>query len=181
MPFAVPLEIYDTAPFVNPVAISPDGAHSWMEASRGSYDVITVQELHEPWMHAKPGAAAPLPGAGHCFAAVPDCLRGVFARYWEQHGGLPVYGYPISEPFQEPGADGQTYLVQYFECNRLEYHPEARGSATEIQLGLLGSQAYAQVYGSAPPLKPNPALAPDPVSLAALRLKPLAGREAPFG
>jgi dienelactone hydrolase len=101
-----------------------------------------------------------------------------FLTYWQSRGGLPVYGYPISEPFQERNpADGKTYLVQYFERNRLEAHPEAWGTAAEIQLGLLGSQAYAQRYGSAPPLKPDPKLAPDPVSLAALRLKPSAGRD----
>jgi dienelactone hydrolase len=105
-------------------------------------------------------------------------LAAPFLSYWQSRGGLPVYGYPISEAFQERNpADGKTYLVQYFERNRLEAHPEARGTAAEIQLGLLGSQAYAQRYGSAPPLKPDPKLAPDPVSLAALRLKPANGRD----
>ncbi len=100
-----------------------------------------------------------------------------FLTYWQSRGGLPVYGYPISEAFQEKNpSDGKLYLVQYFERNRLELHPDAPSSAA-IQLGLLGSQAYAQIYGSAPPLKPDPKLAPDPVSLAALRLKQRDGRD----
>ena len=55
--------------------------------------------------------------------------------------------------------------------------PRSTRHPREIQLGLLGSQAYAQVYGNAPPLKPDPTLAPDPVSLAALRLKQRDGRD----
>jgi polysaccharide biosynthesis protein PslG len=59
---------------------------------------------------------------------------------------LPVLGFPISEPFQERNADtGQTYLVQYFERYRLEYHPETNG----IEIGRLGVQD-AQMRGYLP-------------------------------
>ncbi|MDQ6693233.1 MAG: hypothetical protein M3014_02255 [Chloroflexota bacterium] len=62
------------------------------------------------------------------------------AVYWQTHGGLPVYGYPISEPFIEASkSDGKTYLVQYFERNRLEYHPELP-EVYRVSLGLLGSE-----------------------------------------
>ena len=37
-------------------------------------------------------------------------------------------------------SDGKSYLVQYFERNRLEYHPENAGTRFEVQLGLLGSE-----------------------------------------
>ena len=52
--------------------------------------------------------------------------------------------------------------MQYFERNRLEYHPEAKGTPAEIQLGLLGKEFYQRTYGNAPP----PAASPDPVSMA---------------
>ena len=62
-------------------------------------------------------------------------------RYWQQHGGLPVYGYPISEAFQEVSPnDGKTYLVQYFERQRFEYHPENKGTRFEVLLGRLGAE-----------------------------------------
>jgi hypothetical protein len=81
---------------------------------------------------------------GHHIAAE---LRG----YWERNGGIPVFGYPLSEPFQERSAsDGKTYLVQYFERNRLEYHPENRGTPYEVLLGLLGVQTYEGRYGAKP-------------------------------
>jgi glucose/arabinose dehydrogenase len=74
-------------------------------------------------------------------------LRG----HWERNGGLPVFGYPLSEPFRERSAtDGKEYLVQYFERNRLEYHPENRGTRFEVMLGLLGVQAYEGRYGAKP-------------------------------
>ena len=72
-------------------------------------------------------------------AATGHTLRGPFRAYWETHGGLDLYGYPISEPFAEVNPDdGQTYTVQYFERNRFEYHP---GAPPEYQvlLGLLGN------------------------------------------
>src|SRR5207302_5469670 len=61
-----------------------------------------------------------------------------FMAYWRSHGGLPVYGYPISEPFQEVSpTDGKPYTVQYFERNRFELHPEL-AEAYRVSLGLLG-------------------------------------------
>jgi spore germination protein YaaH len=68
-------------------------------------------------------------------------LRGAFKTYWEQNGGLFIYGYPITEQFEEKNpADGKTYIVQYFERNRFEYHPENAGTKYEVLLGLLGNQ-----------------------------------------
>ena len=49
-----------------------------------------------------------------------------------------------------PSQDGKTYLVQYFERNRLEYHPENKGTPYEVLLGLLGVQTYQARYGARP-------------------------------
>ncbi len=64
-----------------------------------------------------------------------------FKDYWEGHGGLYVYGYPISEEFQEGG-----YTVQYFERARFEYHPENQGTQFEVLLGRIGAD-YAAARG----------------------------------
>lgn len=67
-----------------------------------------------------------------------------FAPYWNTHGGLPVYGHPISEAFHEVSpTDGKSYLVQYFERNRLENHPELP-EAYRVSLGLLGAEILRQ-------------------------------------
>jgi hypothetical protein len=76
----------------------------------------------------------------HYFAETQHSLGGLFLSYWQSHGGLAVFGFPISEEVLEQSAtDGRVYLVQYFERNRFELHPEHRGTADEIQLGLLGA------------------------------------------
>jgi hypothetical protein len=74
-----------------------------------------------------------------------------FLAYWTEHGGLPVFGLPRSEAFEEVNAaDGQTYLVQYFERNRLEYHPEHRGTPFAMLLGLLGVEEFTRIYEYVP-------------------------------
>lgn len=74
------------------------------------------------------------------FPETGHMLGGSFRTFWEETGGLPVYGYPISEEISEVSpTDGQTYTVQYFERNRFEYHPESAGTPYEVQLGLLGA------------------------------------------
>ena len=74
------------------------------------------------------------------FPQTGHTLGGAFLNYWQNTGGLAIYGYPISEEITEVSpTDGQAYLVQYFERNRFEYHPEAAGTPFEVQLGLLGA------------------------------------------
>src|SRR3954447_20554967 len=61
-----------------------------------------------------------------CFPNVPgitNCIEGRFLEFWQQNGGLPVFGYPITAATQQTTAEG-TFLTQYFERNRFEYHPE---------------------------------------------------------
>ena len=75
------------------------------------------------------------------FPETGHSLGGVFRLYWERNGGLPFYGYPLSEEFVEVSpTDGKPYTVQYFERNRFEWHPEYKGTDAEVLLGLLGRQ-----------------------------------------
>ncbi len=85
------------------------------------------------------------------FPETNKTVPGAFLYYWNTHGGLPIYGYPISEAAQEVNpSDGKTYLVQYFERNRFEYHSENAGTPYEILLGLLGKQVTAGREKEAP-------------------------------
>jgi hypothetical protein len=78
------------------------------------------------------------PGIAY-FAATSHTLTGGFLTYWQAHGGLAIYGYPISEPFTEISpTNGKPYTVQYFERNRFEYHPE-NPPQYDVLLGLLGN------------------------------------------
>lgn len=78
-------------------------------------------------------------------------LCGGFRAYWENYGGLQIYGYPISEEFTDPDS-GLT--VQYFERQRYEWHPGERPERYDILLGRLGAE-YLQNH-----LKPADAAAP---------------------
>lgn len=61
-----------------------------------------------------------------------------FLRYWQTNHGKLVFGLPISETFQEKAANGQTYIVQYFERAKMEWHPGSGVIPAHIELGLLG-------------------------------------------
>jgi thermitase len=83
--------------------------------------------------------AAPLPGATY-FVETGHNLSGGFRDYWNAHGGLAIFGFPLSEEFTEVSAtDGRTYTVQYFQRNRFEFHPE-NSDPNRVLLGLLGSE-----------------------------------------
>ncbi|MFQ3630723.1 L,D-transpeptidase [Roseiflexus sp.] len=59
------------------------------------------------------------------FPETRQTLGGKFLKFWEKRGGLRIFGYPISEPFEEISPiDGQMRITQYFERARFEYHPE---------------------------------------------------------
>jgi hypothetical protein len=67
-----------------------------------------------------------------------------FARYFDNNGGLRQFGYPITEIFPEKLGDGNTYLVQYFERARFEYHPENKGTPYEVLLGQFGRRILTE-------------------------------------
>jgi lipoprotein-anchoring transpeptidase ErfK/SrfK len=73
--------------------------------------------------------------------------RSHFLSYWRTHGGILVFGYPISEELVE---DGRT--VQYFERARFEHHPEHPDPEFQVQLSLLGSElTRGRDFEKAPP------------------------------
>ncbi len=85
----------------------------------------------------RPAAAA----EERCFEQTGLCISGRIREYWEQNGGVPVFGYPITAPRNEVNRDtGQTYLTQWFERNRFELHPE-NTAPYDVLLGLLGKEA----------------------------------------
>jgi hypothetical protein len=59
-----------------------------------------------------------------------------FVSFWQERGGVAVFGYPISRSFSEDGLK-----VQYFERARLELHSAKSGQPSSILAGLLGQEA----------------------------------------
>lgn len=92
------------------------------------------------------------------FAPTGHTLSGPFLGYWQGRGGLAVFGYPLSEPFDELSSeDGRSYTVQYFERARFEYHPDL-AATYQVSLGHLGRQYLGA--------NPAPAWAAQPVATA---------------
>jgi hypothetical protein len=135
----------------------------WHPENRGKESQVLLgrlgADLSAPRANEQP--FRPTPACGSCaqggtpyllyFPQTGHAIGAELQAYWQNNGGIPVFGYPLSEAFEERSpTDGKTYLVQYFERNRLEYHPENKGTPYEVLLGLLGVQTYQARYGARP-------------------------------
>lgn len=80
-----------------------------------------------------------------CFdvPGITNCVRGRFLQYWRDNGGLPVFGYPITPEFREETPEG-IFVVQYFERNVFEFHPE-KARPYDVLLGRLGDTRLLQL------------------------------------
>ena len=70
------------------------------------------------------------------FAATGQVLRGPFLDYWTAHGGIRLFGNPISPVLNEDVPGAGVVPVQYFEHGRLEL----RGDT--VQVSALGSRLF---------------------------------------
>lgn len=64
-----------------------------------------------------------------------------FRAYWEQYGGLAVFGEPLSQEFADPVTG---VVVQWFERARFEWHPGTGPERYDVLLGRLGAERLAQ-------------------------------------
>jgi len=102
------------------------------------------------------------------FAETGHNVGPAFLSYWQKFGGLQNFGYPLSELIAERNqANGQDYMVMYFERGRFEYHPENVGTDYAVLLGQLGLERMARVG------VPLTARAPEPVPSARVPVVPL--------
>ena len=92
-------------------------------------DVLPTAPLADPgttdpnWTH--------YPETGHY-------LSFTFRDFWEGNGELPVFGYPLTEEYEERG-----FTSQFTERQRFEWHPENTGTPYEVLLGRLGDELLA--------------------------------------
>lgn len=80
---------------------------------------------------------APDPDALH-FPETGFAISGGFRAYWEQFGGLAVFGYPITSEYEENGV-----TIQWFERARFEWHPGSWPERYDVLCGLLGVELLA--------------------------------------
>ena len=117
----------------------PEFAGSPYEVQLGLLGVALLSRFGVDWQ-AQPKVPNAPPGC-RFFPESGHSLCPPFLARWQQLGGLPLMGLPITEPFEATRPDtGQKYTVQYFERARFEYHPENAGTPYEVLLGLLGRE-----------------------------------------
>ncbi len=64
---------------------------------------------------AAPQAASAASMEPYFFEETGHYLSGRFRQYWEERGGLYVFGFPLTKVYREQSTDGKEYLTQYFE------------------------------------------------------------------
>lgn len=76
---------------------------------------------------------------GNCryFAETGHYVCDEFAAYYDERGGVEIFGYPLTEAFNDLTHDG--LYVQYFQRARMEWHPY-NPDPYKVQLGLLGAE-----------------------------------------
>jgi hypothetical protein len=102
------------------------------------------------WSELIPAAAArPLTGcgSGDCqfFTETGHTLREPFASFWNERGGIALFGPPVSEQFEDPQAPGtrvQVFESAVMESRSGEVSLRAMGRALAERDGLLGDPAF---------------------------------------
>jgi hypothetical protein len=72
----------------------------------------------------------------HYFPETGHAACDAFLDYFRDHGGLDVFGYPISEQYID-----RDRIVQAFQRARMEWHPE-KPASQRVQLTLIGRIAF---------------------------------------
>ncbi len=77
-------------------------------------------------------------GNGRYFPETGQYVQGGFLQFWEDRGGLDIFGLPLSPEIQEGDM-----IVQYFERARFEWEPQ-QGGGGEVKLSQLGRMVTNQ-------------------------------------
>ena len=84
------------------------------------------------------------------FTQTGHSAGGWFLQHWRDHGGVNLFGYPISEELVENGR-----TVQYFERARFELAPGGTDPNSGIALGQIGREALVKLGWLAPDQAPS--------------------------
>ncbi len=137
-----------------------------MEAHPEKSTIVLGLLAEELGHRTPPIPASAIPAANdpnrHYYPETGHTVAYAFMKYMDTHGGLPIFGYPITEFQLENGR-----IVQYFQRARMEWHPEMPADQ-RVQLGRLG-EIYATTRLDASLLQPGAAtLAPSAPQIVSL-------------
>ncbi len=77
------------------------------------------------------------------FPETGHTVSGRLLEYWRANGGLPVFGFPLTDAHNEVNSSNDYGLTQYFERQRFELHPENQ-APYDVLLGRLGAEVLQQ-------------------------------------
>ena len=148
----------------NRFVLSPHLANGWLVWEQGGlpfpddeypHDIHTAPLADLLPSGRRPDADVTIPEVVY-FPETGHYLGWQFRTYWEGNGGLPVFGYPMTEEYEERNADtGQFRTVQFLERQRFEWHPENAGTPYVVLLGRLGYEdALARGLLDSEPFQP---------------------------
>lgn len=120
-----------------------EGSHIEPSEQYGDLYLRLTRELSDAF-RAQVGQPQPVQPTGPCqtFPQTGKTVCGRMLEYWQQNGGLPVFGYPITDQ-QTETIEGKPVQSQWFERNRLELHPE-NARPYDVLLGRLGVDRLQQ-------------------------------------
>ena len=87
------------------------------------------------------------------FPETGHAVRFAFLRFFQEHGGVQVFGLPISGEL--PADDDWQHAVQYFERAVFRYDPTKSGTPDEVQLAPLG-RAFLSLQGTSQQILDQP-------------------------
>jgi hypothetical protein len=134
----------DQQPYQLTVPAARNGAVAWFGTTNGQDVRIRARAVAELLPSVPRAATDPAVAGRRYFPETGHSLGGAFGDYWQRNGGLPVFGYALTEEFVQRAPESMwDYTTQYFERQRFEYHPENAGTPYEVLLGRLGAEALA--------------------------------------
>ncbi len=117
-----------------------DGWLVW--ASRaGAETAVWASPVHVLLPTAPRPAPADVPAGWRYFPQTQHYAANGFLAFWERYGGLEIFGYPLSEEFDELDlSSGQFRTVQYFERARFAWLPATPDAHDGVVLDDLGAE-----------------------------------------
>ena len=120
----------------------PEHADTEREVQLAPLGVLLTQS-RRPFPPGEPFESGP---DRRFFSETGHGVHFAFLEFFETHGGVAMFGYPISGERHEADhyRSGRIRTVQYFQRARLEYYPEHAGTPQAVQLGPLGDELLWQ-------------------------------------
>ncbi len=121
------------------VALAAAGGWLVWASRAGAETAVWASPVHDLLPTAPRPASADVPAGWRYFPHTQHYAANGFLAFWERYGGLEVFGYPLSEEFDElDPTSGQFRTVQYFERARFAWSPGTPDAHDGVALDNLG-------------------------------------------